>query len=135
MNYHEPMDEAAVNAMSSLALAHVGDGVYELMVRTKLAREGGLRQDTLHRATVRYVSAVAQSKAAAHILPLLSDAERGVYTRARNAHSHSSPSGCTPAQYHAATGLEALFGRLWLTGQTARLGEIFAACMEAIDAA
>lgn len=135
MNYHEPMDEAAVNAMSSLALAHVGDGVYELMVRTKLAREGGLRQDTLHRATVHYVSAVAQSKAAAHILPLLSDAERGVYTRARNAHSHSSPSGCTPAQYHAATGLEALFGRLWLTGQTARLEEIFAACMEAIDAA
>ena len=117
------MDETAVNAMSSLALAHVGDGVYELMVRTRLARAGGLRQDTLHRDAVRDVSAVAQSAN-----------ERAVYNRARNAHSHASPSGCTPAQYHAATALEALFGRLWLEGKTARLEELFAACVEGIDA-
>ena len=70
------MDETAVNAMSSLALAHVGDGVYELMVRTRLARAGGLRQDTLHRDAVRYVSAVAQSKAAAYIRPSLTANER-----------------------------------------------------------
>ena len=134
MSFHEPMDETAVNAMSSLALAHVGDGVYELMVRTRLARAGGLRQDTLHRDAVRYVSAVAQSKAAAYIRPSLTANERAVYNRARNAHSHASPSGCTPAQYHAATALEALFGRLWLEGKTARLEELFAACVEGIDA-
>ncbi len=134
MSFHEAMDEAAIRAMSSLALAHVGDGVYELMVRTRLARAGALRQDTLHRDTVHYVSAVAQSKAAAHILPMLTAEERAVYNRARNAHSHANPAGCSPAQYHAATALEALFGRLWLAGDLSRLMELFAACVEGIDA-
>ena len=132
--FHEPMDEAKINAMSSLALAHIGDGVYELMVRTMLCRRGELRQDTMHRETVRYVSALAQSKAAARLLPLLTDAERAVYTRARNAKCHASPAGCTVAQYHAATALEALFGRLWLAGDTARLQELFQICMEEINA-
>ena len=126
---HEPMEKEKIDAMSSLALAHVGDGVYELMVRTMLCRGGRLRQDTMHRETVRYVSAVAQAEAAGRMLGALTEEERTVYNRARNAKSHASPHGCTAAQYHAATALEALFGRLWLEGKTARLEELFGICM------
>ena len=132
---HEAMKAEDILAMSSLALAHVGDGVYELMVRDRLARIGVLRQDNMHRDTVHYVSARAQATAAAAFLPGLSPAERQVYNRARNAHGHANPSGCTAAQYHAATALEALFGWLWLNGNTARLEELFILCVEAIDAA
>lgn len=132
---HEAMSEDKILAMSSLALAHVGDGVYELMVRDRLARSGVLRQDSMHHDTVHYVSARAQAIAAAAFLPGLSSAERQVYNRARNAHGHANPSGCTASQYHAATALEALFGWLWLRGNTERLDELFTLCVEAIDAA
>ena len=134
MKFHESMNDEQLHAMSSLALAHVGDGVYELMVRSMLARRGELTHGALHRRTVGYVSAVAQAKAAAHVLPGLGAEELAVYKRARNTRAHTNPSGCTAAQYHAATALEALFGWLWLTGETGRLEELFEQCMEGIDA-
>lgn len=134
MRFHEVMNEEKRRAMSSLALAHVGDGVYELMVRTMLARQGELTHGALHRQTVGYVSAVAQAKAAAYVLPGLEGEELAVYKRARNSHAHTNPSGCTAAQYHAATALEALFGWLWLGGETERLEELFEQCLEGIHA-
>lgn len=125
-----PMEAAALRAMGPLALAHVGDGVYELLVRTGLARQGDGRVSDLHRRTVSYVAAPAQARAAERLLPLLTEEERAVFRRGRNARVHGVPSGCTVAQYHTATALEALFGHLWLAGRTERIQELFALIWE-----
>ena len=119
------MSEDSINAVSNLGLAHLGDAVYELMVRTWLCKEGHVRSAELHRLTVRHVSAPAQARAAESILPILDDTERGVYKRGRNTRVNSVPSRATIGEYHAATGLEALFGWLYLHGRTERLNELF----------
>ena len=124
------MTDAELNAMSPLALAHVGDAVFDLLVRTRLCLDGRLTAGDLHRETVRYVSAVAQAATAKKLLPLLDQREEGVYRRGRNAHSHAAPKGATPMEYHAATGLEALFGWLYLRGEKARIEELFSHLME-----
>ena len=124
------MTDAELNAMSPLALAHVGDAVFDLLVRTRLCLDGRLTAGDLHRETVRYVSAVAQAAAAKKLLPLLDQREEGVYRRGRNAHSHAAPRGASPMEYHAATGLEALFGWLYLRGEKARIEELFSHLME-----
>ena len=119
------MTEAEVGALSTLALAHIGDGVYELMMRTALAQSGVTAAHDLHRETVHRVNAPAQAKAAAHILPALTDDEQAVYKRGRNAKVNSVPQHADVSEYHAATGLEALFGWLWLLGRTDRLTALF----------
>ena len=124
------MDAAALHALGPLELAHVGDGVFELLVRTHLALQGSAKVGDLHRAAVAYVSAPAQAAAIARLQPYLTEEEQKVYHRGRNAHVHSTPSGCTIAQYHAATGLEALFGYLWLSGRAARVQELFNVVLE-----
>ena len=123
----EPMSEEAVGRLSNLALAHIGDGVYELLVRTDLCRSGDLTAGALHRDTVRRVSAVAQAKAAHRLLPLLTEEESEIYRRARNTRVSAVPQGCSPGEYHAATALEALFGWLYLRGQADRIARLFAA--------
>lgn len=120
------LSEAEINAMSSLALAHMGDAVYELMVRREICRSGRLTAGELHRQTVRCVSAGAQARAARLLRPLLTGPESAVYRRGRNSHSHAAPHSATPGEYHEATGLEALFGWLYLRGETERLEELFA---------
>lgn len=131
MNRLEPqLDEAALGAMSSLALAHVGDAVYELLTRTELCRRGRLTSRELHRETIRYVSAPAQARACAKLLPMLTPEESAVFRRARNAKVHSAPHGAAPGDYHAATALEALFGWLYLKGMRQRLDELFTRLME-----
>ena len=125
-----PLDGQTLQGLGPLELAHVGDGVYELLVRMHLARRGGGKVGDKHRAAVAYVSAPAQAAAAEKLQSLLSEEEQHVYHRGRNAHVHGCPAGCTPAQYHAATGLEALFGWLWLSGRRERAGELFARILE-----
>ena len=109
----EPLSEQALQALGPLELAHVGDGVYELLVRTHLAAQGG-RVGQLHRAAVAYVSAPAQAEAMEKLLPCLTEEEQRIYHRGRNVHVHGCPAGCTVAQYHAATAdrARALFGRI-----------------------
>lgn len=126
---YAPLDVAALQRLGPLELAYVGDGVYELMVRNHLARRGG-RIGELHRAAVAFVAAPAQASAMERLLPLLSETELQIYHRGRNAHVHGCPAGCTPAQYHAATALEALFGYLWLAGERERAGVLFSAVLE-----
>ena len=116
---------AKVGELSTLALAHVGDGVYELMMRTVLAASGVTAAHDLHRETVRRVNAPAQAKAIEHVLPELNDDELAVYKRGRNAKVNSVPQHAEVSEYHAATGLETLFGWLWLQGKTQRLTELF----------
>ncbi len=122
--------DAELNAMSSLALAHMGDGVYELLVRRELCRAGGLTAGELHRQTIRLVTAPAQARAARLLLPSLTEAEAAVFRRGRNSHSHAAPASCTEGEYHAATGLEALFGWLFLREEKERIEELFALIWE-----
>ena len=105
------MTPAQVGAYSTLALAHIGDGVYELMMRTALCAAGLTAVTDLHRETVRRVNAPAQARAAEAILPLLTEAEHAVYKRGRNAKVNSVPQHADVAQYHAATGAR---DALWL---------------------
>ena len=124
------MDKSDINNISMLGLAHIGDAVYELLTRTMLC-EGGDKQATkLHKKTVAIVNAPAQAEAAERLLPLLTDDEMHIYKRGRNAKVNSVPQKADIAQYHAATGLEALFGWLYLQGKTQRINELYAVCAE-----
>ena len=119
------------NALSPITLAFLGDAVYETMVREHLARQKDRKTDDLHRAAVRYVSAQAQDEAMRRIMQLLTEEETQAFKRGRNAHVTHVPRGATTAQYHSATGFEALFGWLYLNGRIERLRELFdAICKE-----
>jgi ribonuclease-3 family protein len=129
-HFHLSAEPDTLNQMSSLALAYLGDGVYELMVRTWLCMRGKVTNKGLHRAAVTYVSAPAQAQRVEKILPMLTPEEQEVYRRGRNSHTASVPKGASVGQYHAATALEALFGWLYLRGETDRLNELFERMME-----
>ena len=108
-----------------LGLAHVGDAVYELMVRTWLCTQGKFTAKGLHGGAIEFVSARAQAAAAERMLPQLTEEENAVFKRGRNAYANSVPRGSSYAEYHSSTGIEALFGYLYLKGETGRLGELF----------
>lgn len=114
-----------VNKISMLGLAHVGDAVYELLYRSKLCTDGHTAVAEMHRMTVAFVRAEAQAEAAAKLLPVLTQDETSVFKRGRNAKVNSMPHNADIGQYHAATGLEALFGWLYLLGRTERINELF----------
>ena len=128
--FHLDMAPDRLQAISTLGLAHLGDGVFELMVRSWLCLHGKATSKGLHRATVRYVAAPAQARAVEKILPLLSGEEEDVFRRGRNTSPHSIPQNASRADYQAATGLEALFGWLWLQGRRERLNQLFGIMME-----
>lgn len=119
-----------LSGISMLGLAHIGDAVYELLTRTMLCASGDKKAGEMHRKTVAIVNAPAQAAAAARILPLLTEDELHIYKRGRNTKVNSVPQKADIAQYHAATGLEALFGWLYLQGRTARISELYAVCAE-----
>ena len=123
-----PLDD--IRAISTLGLAHLGDGVFELMVRTWLCAHGQATSKGLHRATVRYVAAPAQAMAVQKILPVLTEEEGDVFRRGRNSSPHTIPKAASREEYQAATALEALFGHLYLLGRTERLNELFGLMME-----
>ena len=130
----ETMDERHLLAVSELALAHVGDAVFELLVRTEMCCAAAVPVKDLHRRTVERVTAPAQAALVEKLLPHLTEQELTVYKRGRNAHAHPAPKSATPGQYARATGLETLFGWLWLTGQKARISELYALGEEASHA-
>ena len=111
--------------LNSLALAFVGDTVYDLLVRETLVSDANRPVNALHRLAVDKVKASAQAKAIKDILPLLSEEDEAVFKRARNTRTHHLPKNSNPADYHYATGLEALFGYLYLKGEMERIREIF----------
>ena len=114
-----------IRAISTLGLAHLGDAVFELMVRSWLCLHGKATNKGLHRATVGYVSAAAQAAAAEKILPLLTEEEGDVFRRGRNSSPHTVSKAASRADYQTATAVEALFGYLYLQGKTGRLNELF----------
>lgn len=119
-----------VNGISNLGLAHIGDGVYELMCRAYLCAEGNQTVLKLHKDTVSMVKAPAQAAFAEKIKPYLTEEEQDFFRRGKNAHTHAAPKSASRAQYAKATGLEALFGALYLLGRTERLNELFAIMMK-----
>ena len=124
------MTDKEIAAFSNLSLAHIGDGVFELLCRSYLCRKGAQNVGTLHRDTVKLVKATSQAAFADKIQPHLTEAELAFYRRGKNAHVHAVPKGASPADYQKATGLEALFGYLHLSGQDARANELFCIVME-----
>ncbi len=130
-NYFEMnMTKEQINAISNLGLAHMGDCVFEILCRAYLCSQGGKNVGNLHKNTIQMVKASSQAEFVDKLLPLLSEEELGYYRRGKNSHVHGVPKSCTPAEYAKATGLEALFGALYLAGRTDRLNELFQAGME-----
>ncbi len=124
------MTPTRVNEITNLGLAHVGDGVYELLCRSYLVSQGGKTVLKLHKDTVELVKAPTQAKFADKLKPMLTEEEMGYFRRGKNAHTHAAPKSATPQEYAKATGFETLFGALYLLGRKDRLMELFAICME-----
>ena len=114
-----------VNAISNLGLAHMGDGVYEMMCRAYLCASGDQTVLKLHKDTVNLVKAPAQAAFADKIKPFLTEEELSFFRRGKNAHTHAAPKSASRIEYAKATGLEALFGALYLLGRNERLQELF----------
>lgn len=119
-----------VGAVSNLGLAHIGDGVFELLCRSWLCTRGNKTVLKLHRNTVELVRAPAQAKFVQALLPHLQEEELAFFRRGKNTHTHAHPKGATAKEYAMATGLETLFGALYLQGQTDRLNTLFYTVME-----
>ena len=128
--FHLSAGQDLIDGISSLGLAHLGDGVYELMVRSWLCLDGKATNKGLHKAAVTYVAAPAQAQRVQKILPLLDEEEQEVFRRGRNSRTAAVPKGASVGEYHTATAQEALFGYLWLKGRTDRLNELFEKMME-----
>lgn len=119
-----------ITAISNLGLAHMGDCVFEILCRGYLCAKGGRNVGNLHRDTINMVNATSQAKFMDKLLPHLTQEELAYYRRGKNAHVHAVPKSCTPAEYAKATGLEALFGALYLAGETDRINELFKLVMD-----
>ena len=119
------MTRAEIDAISNLGLAHMGDCVYEILCRAYLCAHGDRTVERLHKDTIQMVKATSQAKFVDKMLPLLTEEEMAYYRRGKNSHVHAVPKSATPAEYAKATGLEALFGYLFLSGQKERANELF----------
>ena len=130
MNYLNPVIEKSdLDQVSVLGLAYIGDGVYELLVRTWLLSHFHTAALDLHRLTVSLVNASAQAEGFKAVSSLLNDEETAIFRRGRNAKVNQIPHHATSAEYHTATGLEALFGWLYLSGRQERVQELFSCIM------
>ena len=124
------MPKKEIDAISNIGLAHMGDCVYEILVRAHLCAQGRKTVQQLHQQTIQMVKATFQAKFVDKMLPILTEEELAYYRRGKNAHPHGVPKSATPAEYAKATGLEALFGYLFLSGQKDRANEIFQIVMK-----
>ena len=121
----EPVPRERAKQINPIVLAFVGDAVYTLCVRTRLALSSGEKTGALNRRASERVSAHGQSEALARILPLLTEEEAEIYRRGRNAKKPTKSKNATVAEYVRSTGFEALLGYLYLTGQAERIRQLF----------
>ena len=120
-----PLTEPQARMYSPLTLAFLGDAVYSLMVRDMLTKQANKPTGKLHKDSIKLVNAAFQAEMIRELLPHLTEDETAVFKRGRNAHSAHSPKNQSEADYRYATGFEALYGYLYLCGQTDRLRELF----------
>lgn len=134
MNYFNPqIDKKHIAQMSSLALAHIGDSVFELMARCFVISKSCAKSSALHKASVSIVCAQAQARAAELIIPMLTTEEHAVFIRGRNAKPKTIPKNTTHKTYSLATALEVLFGWLYLNGNIDRLNSLFAVITDSLS--
>ena len=124
------LTDGEIKAISNLGLAHMGDCVFEILCRGYLCAKGGKNVGNLHKDTIQMVKATSQATFMDKLIPHLTEEELAYYRRGKNSHVHAVPKSCTPAEYAKATGLEALFGALYLGGQTDRINQLFKLVME-----
>ena len=121
----EERKRTPADVYSPLSLAFVGDGVYDLLVRDYLIRQANRPVGELNKMKVSLVKCESQARFASLLMPYLSENEQAVYKRGRNAAPKCTPKHGSVADYHSATGLEALFGYLYLNGEQERTRELF----------
>ncbi len=110
----------------------MGDGVYELFVREMLVKNGSMPSAKLHTKAVELVRAAAQAKAYDALFDTLSEKEQAILKRGRNSNTAKCPKNSNPAEYRKATGIEALFGYLYLMGENERMNELFGKICEVV---
>lgn len=120
-----------IRQYSPLALAYLGDGVYELYVRRYVLGQGNCQNHKLHEKSKRFVSCEGQSRFLELLWPTLTEEEQEVVRRGRNAKTHSKPKNAQHGTYHAATGFESLWGFLYLAEETERMEQLFNKIIEA----
>ena len=133
-NQTTSLSVADARGYSPLALAFVGDAVYETFIRTKVLLKANTSANKLHRSAVNFVRAGAQSLAMQSLLPLLTEEEAEIFKRGRNAHSASVPKNADVTEYRIATGFEALLGYVYLIGDSLRLNRLMEHAYDAICA-
>lgn len=125
---------ADISTISPLTLAFIGDTVFDLLVRSELVCEANRPVNALHSMASKRVCASAQAASIKKIMSLLTEDETSVFKRGRNAHTGGIPKNASSADYHYATGLESLFGWLWLKGDIERIKFLYnKICSEDID--
>ena len=124
------LTSAEARELNPLVLAYVGDGVQMLYLRARLASSSHAKAGRLHALVSRQAKATSQAKAAAALVDMFDEAEKAVFLRARNSHVGSSAKHASIAEYHFATGLEAVFGYLYLIGAEDRLEELLGASFD-----
>lgn len=122
-----------IHALSPLSLAFVGDSVYDLLVRQYLVSLANRPVKELNSMKVTLVNCKSQAQSAKAIFDILSEEETDIYKRGRNVKVNTASKHSTLADYHSATGLEALFGYLYLSGRTDRIRELFNKIIETVE--
>lgn len=127
------LEDQDIRTYSPLTLAYIGDGIYELYIRTILVKQGNCQANKLHRRASSLVKAPAQSSMVEILEPLFTAEEEAVYKRGRNAKSYTTAKNATMGEYRRATGFEAVMGYLYLTGQHIRMIDLIKIGLEALD--
>lgn len=126
------MEHVDIRSYSPLALAYIGDGIYDLIIRSMIVGKGNTQANQLHRQTSQLVKAHTQSEMIGILLPELTEEELAVYKRGRNAKSPTMAKNATMADYRRATGFEALMGYLYLENQMERMMELIKTALAGI---
>lgn len=125
--------EIDIRQYSPLALAYMGDCIFDLLVRTYLLKQANMPVNKLHQKSKALVNATSQSKMYKYLLDIVTEEERAVLKRGRNAHTNTKAKNATMIDYKNATGLEALFGYLYLIKEEKRIDELFKICLEIMN--
>lgn len=123
-------EEVDVNLLSPLTWAYIGDAVYELYIRTNLVNKTKLKPHKLHIESIKYVKAKAQADILKELMEILTDEEKDIVRRARNAENHHLPKNADPQDYMYSTAFEGLIGYLYLCKKDERLKEILKKCIK-----
>ncbi|WP_250278526.1 Mini-ribonuclease 3 [[Clostridium] colinum] len=122
-----------IKQYSPLALAYMGDCIFDFCVRTYLLKQANMPANKLHQKSKALVNATSQSKMYKGLIDIVTEEEKAILKRGRNAHTNTKAKNATMIDYKNATGLEALFGYLHLKGETERINELFNICLKIVN--